>query len=63
MDNRFAKLTHFMAGAQKWMVLGPAGELMNFCKALWVAAGAAMVDCERKGNRKKKPTGLIGLPT
>jgi hypothetical protein len=28
--------THFIIGAQKWIVLGPAGELMNFC----------MVDCE-----------------
>lgn len=26
-------LTHFMAGAQKWMVFGPAGELIN----LWMA--------------------------
>lgn len=42
-QKRQGQLTHFMAGAQKWMVLGPAGELMNFCKALWVAAGAAMV--------------------
>lgn len=35
------KLTHFMAGAQKWMVLGPAGESMNLRRAPLDAAELA----------------------
>lgn len=51
-------LTHFMAGAQKWMVFGPAGELIN----LWMAFPEDIAkERKKKGFKARRALQTPGL--